>query len=59
MMVEVNEEKLIVHPIIQPLLQEFKDVIPKKIPIGLPLIRDIQSCIDLIPRSMWDFQSTE
>jgi hypothetical protein len=52
MMVEVNEEKLIVHPIMQPLLQEFKDVIPKETPIGLPLIRDIQSCIDLIPRSM-------
>nr|GEX07545.1 putative reverse transcriptase domain, zinc finger, CCHC-type, aspartic peptidase domain protein [Tanacetum cinerariifolium] len=32
-----------------PLLNEFKDVFPKEIPVGLPVIREIQHCIDFLP----------
>ncbi|KAI5313676.1 hypothetical protein L3X38_042852 [Prunus dulcis] len=31
--------------------KEFNDVIPEEFPAGLPLMRDIQHCIDLIPGS--------
>ncbi|GJS10165.1 reverse transcriptase domain-containing protein [Tanacetum coccineum] len=31
------------------LLNEFKDVFPEEIPAGLPVIREIQHCIDFLP----------
>ena len=34
---------------LQPLLAEFHEIIPSKLPDGLPLMRDIQHQIDLIP----------
>ncbi|XP_035836015.1 uncharacterized protein LOC118485763 [Helianthus annuus] len=37
---------------LQPLLTEFGDVFPGEIPAGLPLVREIQHCIDLIPGSV-------
>nr|GEX17147.1 hypothetical protein [Tanacetum cinerariifolium] len=32
-----------------PLLNEFKDVFPEEIPVGLTVIREIQHCIDFLP----------
>ncbi|XP_035829952.1 uncharacterized protein LOC118479509 [Helianthus annuus] len=34
---------------VQPLLTDFKDVFPTEIPPGLPLVREIQHCIDFMP----------
>nr|GEX50222.1 reverse transcriptase domain-containing protein [Tanacetum cinerariifolium] len=34
-----------------PLLNKFKDVFPKEIPAGLPVIREIQHCIDFLPEA--------
>ncbi|GJW07934.1 RNA-directed DNA polymerase, partial [Tanacetum coccineum] len=36
-------------PLIQPLLTEFHDVFLANIPAGLPLMREIQHCIDFLP----------
>ena len=46
---EENEEKGDVPQIVDTLLQEFMDVVPDEISPGLPPMRDMQHCIDLIP----------
>ncbi|XP_071727992.1 uncharacterized protein [Rutidosis leptorrhynchoides] len=35
--------------VVQPLLAEYRDVLPDAIPPGLPPMRDIQHCIDFMP----------
>ena len=37
-----------VHDLLLPLLEEFKDVVPNEIPIGLTPMRNIQHRIDLV-----------
>ena len=46
-----NDLTISVSPSVELLLQEFKDVFPKKIPHGLPPSRGIEHQIDLLPRS--------
>ena len=49
---EVESKDLVGAPIpmeVQTLLEEFDDVFPKDLPIGLPLMSNIQYHIDLIP----------
>lgn len=36
-------------PVVQPILEEFADVITQNLPSGLPLMRDIEHHIDLVP----------
>ncbi|GJU59575.1 putative CCCH-type zinc finger family protein [Tanacetum coccineum] len=40
------------NPLVRTILEDFKDVIPNKIPTGLPPMREIQHCIDLVPGSV-------
>uniref|UniRef100_A0A251TRQ2 RNA-directed DNA polymerase n=1 Tax=Helianthus annuus TaxID=4232 RepID=A0A251TRQ2_HELAN len=49
MIVEQNNPTGDVPGEVQPLLDEFKEVFPDEIPAGLPLIRDVQHCIDFVP----------
>ena len=50
--VKENEEHNEPPPIIKPILEEFKDVVPEEIPHGLPPVRDIQHHIDLVLRAI-------
>ena len=36
---------------IQPLIKEFEEFFPEELSAGLPLMHDIQHCIDLAPRA--------
>ncbi|GKB18264.1 reverse transcriptase domain-containing protein, partial [Tanacetum coccineum] len=33
----------------QPLLMEFVDVVPEEIPSGLPMMQNIEHCVDFVP----------
>ena len=48
---EIESEKEIPKEV-EPILEEFVDVVPKEIPHGLPPMRDIQHQIDLVPGSV-------
>lgn len=49
MIAQEEEGKVASFPdVVQPLLIEFSNVMPQEIPDGLPLIQDIQYCIDLM-----------
>ena len=51
--VEVNEEKTKTeYPVVvQGILQDFEDVFPKDLPVGLPPAREVDHRIDLVPGS--------
>ncbi|XP_071704897.1 uncharacterized protein [Rutidosis leptorrhynchoides] len=50
-MAKGNQEVTEVPSQMQPLLTEFRDILPDEIPPGLPLMRNIQHCIDFVPGS--------
>ncbi|XP_023770929.1 uncharacterized protein LOC111919588 [Lactuca sativa] len=49
LIVEQNKLRTETPLAVQPLLTEFQDVFPDEIPAGLPLMREIQHCIDFVP----------
>jgi Reverse transcriptase (RNA-dependent DNA polymerase) len=46
--VKGDRNTLITGPVV-PLLEQFHNLIPDKIPAGLPLMRSVQHCIDFVP----------
>lgn len=46
---KVKIENSVVPSDVEPLVQEFRDVFPVELPENLPLLRDIQHQIDLVP----------
>nr|GFB20116.1 putative reverse transcriptase domain, zinc finger, CCHC-type, aspartic peptidase domain protein [Tanacetum cinerariifolium] len=51
LMIEENPVTVAASLSMLPLLNEFKDVFPEEIPAGLPVIREIQHCIDFLPEA--------
>lgn len=49
---ETNKVELTIPVVVQPLITEFQEVFPDDIPPGLPMMREIQHCIDFIPGSV-------
>nr|GFA15132.1 Gag-Pol polyprotein, putative [Tanacetum cinerariifolium] len=50
---EESRSRIVEHnPLVRTILEDFKDVIPNKIPTGLPPMREVQHCIDLVPGSV-------
>ncbi|GJT91571.1 hypothetical protein Tco_1080416 [Tanacetum coccineum] len=49
LMIEENPVTAAAPLLMVPLLNEFKDVFPEEIPARLPMIREIQHCIDFLP----------
>ncbi|GKG33155.1 hypothetical protein Tco_0430665, partial [Tanacetum coccineum] len=47
--VEPNEGAYNIPHQVTSILEEFKDVVPEELPPGLPPMREIQHCIDLVP----------
>ena len=45
---EANKVALTIPVAVQPLITEFQEVFPDDIPPGLPMMREIQHCIDFI-----------
>jgi len=39
------------HPLAQPIIQEFEDVFPNDLPPEFPLLRGVEHYIDLLPRA--------
>jgi hypothetical protein len=46
---KVKIENTVVPSDVEPLVQEYRDVFPVELPENLPLLRDIQHQIDLVP----------
>ncbi|GJR89881.1 putative CCCH-type zinc finger family protein [Tanacetum coccineum] len=50
---EESRSRIVEHnPLVRTILEDFKDVIPNEIPTGLPPMREVQHCIDLVPGSV-------
>ncbi|GLT29252.1 hypothetical protein SLA2020_041290 [Shorea laevis] len=45
------ERDIAIPPSVQPLFDEYRDIVPEEIPASLPPIRDIQHCIDFVPEA--------
>ena len=48
-LLEKGEAEIHIHSLAQPLTQEFRDVFPTHLPLGLPLVRGIEHQIGLLP----------
>ena len=51
-MLEKGEEEIPLHPLAQPLIQEFEGVFPVDLPARLPRLRGIKHHIDLLPEAI-------
>ncbi|XP_035843362.1 uncharacterized protein LOC110889155 [Helianthus annuus] len=49
LLAEPNPATAPIPPTVAPLIAEYADVFPNDIPAGLPMMQDIQHCIDFIP----------
>ena len=48
-LLEKWEEEIPLHPLVQLIIQEYGDVFPSDLPLGLPPIKGIEHQIDLLP----------